>query len=472
MTTLPERRGIASNEFPKKWSTVGLASNLEPTRPELKSDEQRVREFQRKLYQKAKQESGFRFYVLYDKIGLPHFLREAYRRVRSNRGRPGVDGMTFEAIEASGVEAFLAEIAEELRTESYRPSPVLRRMIPKANGKERPLGIPTIRDRVVQMSCKLVIEPIFEADFEECSFGYRPKRSSRDAVKEIKSALLEGKTDVFDGDLSSFFDTIPHDKLLITLEQRISDKRVLKLIKLWLKAPVLENGRMTGGKKSKMGTPQGGVISPLLANVYLHLVDRIVMRKDGYFRQKGIQIVRYADDFVLMGRNIPPEALHRLEKILSRMGLTLNKDKSKQLDASDKGFDFLGFNFRYRWSRKRYRQKYWHVGPSKKSVLKITASLRELFGEYRYLGPLEFARMLNEKVRGWTNYFNIPGVSHPFQSFERLRWYIDKKLSKFYRRKSQRGSTVYRRLGLEGFVKEFGLIDPLLTLRRRQPANA
>lgn len=449
-----------------------MASDLEPTRPLPKGDGQRVREFQRKLYQKAKQEPGFRFYVLYDKIGLPHFLREAYRRVRSNHGSPGVDGTTFEAIEARGLEDFLADIAEELKAESYRPSPVLRRMILKANGKERPLGIPTIKDRVVQMSCKLVIEPIFEADFEECSYGFRPKRSSKDAVREIKTALLAGKTDVFDGDLSSYFDTIPHDKLLITLEQRISDKRVLKLIKLWLKAPVSENGRMTGGKKSKMGTPQGGVISPLLANVYLHLVDRIMMRKDGYFRQKGIQIVRYADDFVLMARKIPPEALLRLEQVLRRMGLTLNKEKSKQIDAGDRGFDFLGFNFRYRWSRKQYRRKYWHVGPSKKSVLKITASLRELFGEYRHLGALEFVRMHNEKVRGWTNYFNIPGVSHPFQSFERLRWYIDRKLTAYYRRKSQRGGMLYRRLGYEGFVKEFGLIDPLLTLRRGQPANA
>jgi RNA-directed DNA polymerase len=449
-----------------------LAYNLEPTRPPPKSDGQRVREFQRKLYQKAKQEPGFRFYVLYDKVGLPHFLREAYRRVRSNQGSPGVDGTTFEAIEAGGLDHFLADIAEELKTESYRPSPVLRRTILKANGKERPLGIPTIRDRIVQMSCKLVIEPVFEADFEECSYGFRPKRSSKDAVKEIKSALLAGRTDVFDGDLSSYFDTIPHDKLLITLEQRISDKRILKLIKLWLKAPVSENGRMTGGKKSKMGTPQGGVISPLLANVYLHLVDRIVVRNDGYFRQKGIQIIRYADDFVLMARNISPEALHRLERVLSRMGLTLNKEKSRQLNAKDGGFDFLGFNFRNRWSRKHYGRKYWHIGPSRKSVLKITASLRELFRESRHLEQGELVRMLNEKVRGWMNYFNIPGVSHPFQSFDRLKWYIGRKLANHYKRKSQRGSTLYRRLGYEGFVNKFGLIDPLLTLRRGQPANA
>jgi hypothetical protein len=183
-------------------------------------------------------------------------------------------------------------------------------------------------------------------------------------------------------------------------------------------------------------------------------------------------LIRYADDFVLLGRKIPPEALQRLEKVLTRMGLTLNKEKSRQLDAREHGFDFLGFNFRNRWSRKQYRRRYWHVGPSRKSVLKITASLRGLFGEFRHLAAQEFVRMLNEKVRGWTNYFNIPGISHPFQSFERLRWYIDKKLSDFYRRKSQRGSKLYRRHGYEGFVKEFGLIDPLLTLRRRMPVNA
>jgi RNA-directed DNA polymerase len=449
-----------------------LAKSLELMRPALKSDEERVREFQRKLYRKAKQEHGFRFYALYDKICLPHILREAYRRVRSNQGCPGVDGKTFEAIEAAGVEALLAEIAQELKTERYRPNPVLRRMIPKANGKERPLGIPTIRDRIIQMSCKLVIEPIFEADFEACSYGFRPKRSSKDAIKEIKQALLDGKTDVFDGDLSSYFDTIPHDKLLITLAQRISDGRVLKLIKLWLKAPVSENGRMTGGKRSKMGTPQGGVISPLLANVYLHLVDKIVMRKDGYFKQKDIQIVRYADDFVLMARRIPPEALFRLEKVLTRMGLTLNKEKSRQLDARDQDFDFLGFNFKNRWSRKQFRRKYWHVGPSKKSVLKITATLRELFSKSRHLGVQEFIRVLNEKVRGWTNYFNIPGTSHPYQSFERLRGHTDRKLAIYYKRKSQRGSKLYKRYGYDGFVKKFGLIDPLLMLHRRPPVNA
>ena len=449
-----------------------MAESLELVRPLLKSDAERVQEFQRKLYQKAKQEHGFRFYVLYDKIFLPHFMREAYRRVRSNHGSPGVDGETFEAIEASGLEAYLAEIAEELKTEMYRPSPVLRRMIPKANGKERPLGIPTIKDRIVQMSCKLVVEPIFEADFAECSYGFRPKRAAKDAVEEIKRALQAGETEVFDGDLSSYFDTIPHDKLLIALEQRISDRHVLNLIKLWLKAPVSENGRMTGGKKNKMGTPQGGVISPLLANVYLHLVDRIVERKDGFFARNGIRIIRYADDFVLLGRKITPEALQRLENILTRMGLRLNRDKSKLLDGKECGFDFLGFNFRYRWSRKQYRRRYWHVAPSGKSVLKITASLRGLFGEFRHLAAQEFVRMLNEKVRGWTNYFNIPGVSHPFQSFERLRWYLDKKLTGYYRKKSQRGSKLYCQHGYDGFVKEFGLIDPLLTLPRRPPVNA
>ena len=312
-----------------------------------RSDRERIRDFQRKLYRKAKQEPEFRFYVLYDKVRSLRFLREATRRVKAKGGAPGVDGVTFEQIEEEGVEAFLQHLHDELEAETYQPSAVLRVYIPKADGKQRPLGIPTIRDRVVQMACKLVIEPIFEADFEESSYGFRPKRSAQEAVAAVKRHLMEGNTEVYDADLSAYFDTIPHAKLMKVLALRISDSKVLHLIKLWLKSPISEAGRIKGGKKNKMGTPQGGVISPLLANIYLHLVDKLVQKAGSIFYLFGVKIVRYADDFVLMGRSIPPQVLEKLKEVLARMGLKLNVEKSKHLNACETSFDFLGFTVRY-----------------------------------------------------------------------------------------------------------------------------
>jgi len=245
--------------------------NLQTKPKHLMKDAERVQDLQRKLYRKAKQDKEFRFYVLYDKVRLPHFLREAYRRCKANNGRAGVDEITFSDVERYGVERFISEIIKELKEKSYKPSPILRVYIEKENGKQRPLGIPTIKDRVVQMCVKLIIEPIFEADFEENSYGFRPKRSAGEAIKEIKRNVLEGKCDIFDADLSSYFDTIPHKELMHLLALRISDKNILHLIKMWLKSPIIEDGRPRGGKKSKKGIPQGGVISPLLANIYLHL---------------------------------------------------------------------------------------------------------------------------------------------------------------------------------------------------------
>jgi len=242
------------------------------------SDEEKVLDLQRKLYLKAKQERSFKFYVLFDKIYSWRFLKEAYRRVKANRGASGVDNVDFEQVEEYGVEKYLTGLQDELRTKTYRPQPVLRVHIPKANGKMRPLGIPTIKDRIVQMSCKMVLKPIFEADFEDSSYGFRPKRSAKDAMRRIKENLKAGKTEILDADLSSFFDTIPHDKLMILVGQRVSDRHIIKLLKMWLKCSVVENGRIIGGNKVKKGTPQGGVISPLLANIYLHLMDRLVNR--------------------------------------------------------------------------------------------------------------------------------------------------------------------------------------------------
>ena len=312
------------------------------------SSAERVQQYQRKLYLKAKQERDYRFYVLYDKIFLPHVLEESWKRVKAKGGGPGVDGVTLEEIESQGVGSFLRELSEDLRQQTYRPMAVKRKWIKKETGTgQRPLGIPTVRDRVAQMACLLVIEPIFEADFEDSSYGFRPKRTAQQAVTKIKAHLKSGKVEVYDADLSKYFDTLPHDKLKIAIGERITDKRVLKLINKWLKAPVEEDGRYTGGKKKRVGTPQGGVISALLSNLYLHLLDRIINAPRSIFSKSGIAMVRYADDFVLLGKTLNEAAMQRLWELLARMGLTINEQKSRQINARETPFHFLGFSFRY-----------------------------------------------------------------------------------------------------------------------------
>jgi RNA-directed DNA polymerase len=304
-----------------------------------------------------------------------------FSEVKQNDGAAGVDKQTFRDIEAKGVEIFLKEISEELKMFSYKPQAVKRVWIEKSNGKLRPLGIPTIKDRVVQMSCKMVIESIFETDFSDSSHGFRPEKNATGAIVQIKTYLKQGLTEVYDADLSAYFDTIPHDKLLKALEERISDHDLLRLIKMWLQSPVSENGRITGGGKSnKMGTPQGGVISPLLANIYLNLFDRNVENLKGIFAKEGIKLVRYADDFVLLGRQISEKVKQKVSYLLDRLGLKLNTDKTKVLNAKDKGgFDFLGFNFRYDKSLYNKGQHYWKVHPSKKSEVKFRKTNNCLF---------------------------------------------------------------------------------------------
>ena len=265
----------------------------------------KIRTLQRKLYAKAKQEPGYRFYALSDKVYRADLLQHAWRLVKSNRGAPGIDGVSFADIEAEeGVEQFLAELAAEVKNRTYRPRPVRRVMIPKPDGSQRPLGIPTIRDRVVQMAVKLIMEPIFEADFCDGSYGFRPKRSAHHAVDDVAETLHKGYCHVIDADLSKYFDTIPHDKLLAVVAERVVDGGILRLIKQWLKAPVVERGkdgkdRFISGKGHRRGTPQGGVISPLLSNLYLHLVDRI-WERHGLERKYAARMVRYADDIVLL----------------------------------------------------------------------------------------------------------------------------------------------------------------------------
>jgi group II intron reverse transcriptase/maturase len=423
-------------------------------------DAERVSILQEKLYQKAKQERGFVFYVLYDKMFIPYMLREAWKSVKSNDGAPGVDGMTIGKVEEYGVDVYLKELGEELRKQTYKPQAVKRVMIPKADGSNRPLGIPTVRDRIAQTVCKMILEPIFEADFEESSYGFRPGRSSKDAITAIKEHLKAGKTEIYDADLSKYFDTIPHDKLQIALKQRITDPRMLKLINKWLKVSVYEDGQYKSGKDNHTGTPQGGVISPLLANIYLHLVDRIVNNAQSLFSKHGIKMIRYADDFVLMGKMLPDEVLEKLKSLLHRMGLSLNEGKTRKLDARTESFNFLGFTIRYDKDTKGRYFRYWNIVPSKKSEQKIRDKVKDYLGKHGHCKAQDVADGLNSIMRGWLNYFNIIGVSYPAMSKRRLRVYLLNCLYRYYNRKSQRKSRLYGHKAFEVLTSKFGLIDP------------
>jgi len=425
-----------------------------------------------KLYQKAKQDKDYRFYVLYDKIFLDYVLEHSYRKCKSKGGSAGIDGMTFEAVEKYGRDRFLSDIKEELRTRTYRPQAVKRVWIEKENGGQRPLGIPTIRDRVVQRACLTVVEPIFEADFDDSSHGFRPKRSVKTAITEIKGNLKKGMHDVYDADLSKYFDTIPHDKLMVALRERIADPRVLHLIKLWLKVPIAEeDGRFTGGRKNSMGTPQGGVISPLLANIYMNLIDRIVGKVDGYFARRGIRIIRYADDFILMGQHIGQEVLERVFGYLERMGLTINKEKSKMVKAKESPFDFLGFTIRYDKSIIHKGSRFWNILPKAQSQKKIRQKINAKLKKIGHYKAENVVRELNPIIRGWTNNYRIEGVSYTQVAFRKLDDYLRRRIGRFYNRKSQRKSRLYGQEAYELLTTRYGLVVPYVSSGIR-PVNA
>ena len=423
-------------------------------------DSERVLTLQGKLYQKAKLESDYKFYVLYDKLFIPYMLREAWKQVRKNAGDPGIDGVSVEEIEGQGVDLYLETLREELRTRTYLPNAVKRALIDKADGGKRPLGIPTVRDRIVQTVCKMILEPIFEADFKDCSHGFRPNRSAKGAMQMIKDNLAKGKTEILDADLSKYFDTIPHDKLLTAVKLRIADPRILHLIEMWLKCPIYEDGQFKGGKKQKMGTPQGGVISPLLANLYMHLLDRIVSNTQSLFHKYGVSIVRYADDFVLMGKNIPSIVLSKLKELLDRMGLTLNENKTKLLDARTETFDFLGFTVRYSRDLFVKGRKYWEIYSSRKSEAKIRERIKEYLKTGGHYAPEKVSDGLNSIIRGWLNYFDASGISYMKMPRKRLRKYLMDTLYRYYNRKSQRKSRLYRHKAFEVLKTKYGLIDP------------
>jgi RNA-directed DNA polymerase len=370
-----------------------------------------IRTLQRKLYGKAKTEPGFRFYILYDKVWRADILRHAYDLARANKGAPGVDAATFERIETAGLEDWLTGLGEALRSKTYRCQPVRRVMIPKAGGGERPLGIPTIRDRVVQTAAKLVLEPIFEADLDPAAYGYRPQRDAGQAIQAVLTLLRQGYTDVVDADLSKYFDTIPHDELMQSLACRIVDPDMLRLIKQWLKAPVEtadEDGdrRMEGGKTSRQGVPQGGVISPLIANLYMNRFLK-------YWRQTGrgedfqAHVVNYADDFVILSRGHAPEALAWTDRTMTRLGLTLNRTKTRLCDARTDRFDFLGYSFGLHHFRQNGR-RYIGASPSDKSVQRLKDKVGAILVASNVGSWEEVRAQLTRLMRGWGGYFS-PG---------------------------------------------------------------
>jgi RNA-directed DNA polymerase len=419
----------------------------------------KIRTFQRKLYCKAKAEPAFRFYVLYDKICREDILHHAYRLARANAGAPGVDEETFAQIEERGLEAWLAGLREELVSKTYRPDPVRRVMIPKPNGEgERALGIPTIRDRVIQTAAKLVLEPIFEADFEGSAYGYRPARGAVDAVKDVHRHLCRGYTDVVDADLSRYFDSIPHDDLLKSVARRVADGAVLRLIKLWLKAPIEERDgdgrrRIVGGKRNKRGTPQGGVASPLLANIYMNRFLKH-WRLTGRGEAFRAHVVSYADDFVILSRGCAAEALAWTKAVMTRLGLTLNEAKTSLRDARRERFTFLGYSFGPHWYKANGQ---WYLGtsPSKKSVQRLKTTVGNLLVPGNNAPWQEVRDTLNRSLRGWSNYFCYGTRRSAFRSVDR---YTYERVRDFLARRHKVAGRGTRRFSCDAVYGELGLL--------------
>jgi RNA-directed DNA polymerase len=426
---------------------------------------EKIGALQRKLYVKAKAEPAYRFYRLYDKIYRTDILEHAYALARHNDGAPGVDGVTFEMIEASGLEGWLAALREDVAARSYRPQPVRRVMIPKPGGGERPLGIPTVRDRVVQTAAKLVLEPIFEADLEDCAYGYRPKRSALDAVQLTHRLIRRGYTDVVDADLTKDFDTIPHRELMQSVARRICDPHVLRLIKLWLACPVEERDgqgrRMTGGRGNRQGTPQGGVISPLLANLYMNRFLKFWrMRECGAtFRA---HLVNFADDFVILSRGFAQEALAWTRATMTKLGLTLNEAKTSIRNARAEGFDFLGYTLGPKFDPRSGR-KYLGASPSRKSVQRIKDKIGDLLASANKAPWPQVRNRLNRLLAGWSAYFSY-GTRTPAHGA--VDHYVGERVRCFLAKRHKEPGRGTRRFSWSNIQGKYGVASLLLTKPR------